>query len=161
MGDSPLTGITRNPWNPDVTPGGSSAGAGALAAAGIVPVTIGTDGGGSVRIPASLCGLFGMKGHFGRVPVWPVSATATLAHVGPLSRDVRDSALMMNVISGFDFRDPYAVAEPVPDFLAACERDPKGLYKKARKGEADRHVPDLKPKHLYSGKMSKGTRDWR
>ncbi len=127
VGDSPLTGITRNPWNPDVTPGGSSAGAGALAAAGIVPVTIGTDGGGSVRIPASLCGLFGMKGHFGRVPVWPVSATATLAHVGPLSRDVRDSALMMNVISGFDFRDPYAVAEPVPDFLAACERDPKGL----------------------------------
>ncbi|PIW26171.1 MAG: amidase [Rhodospirillales bacterium CG15_BIG_FIL_POST_REV_8_21_14_020_66_15] len=127
VGDSPLTGITRNPWNPDCTPGGSSAGAAALAASGITPVAIGTDGGGSVRIPASLTGLFAIKAQFGRVPVWPVSATASLAHVGPLSRDVRDSALMMGVISGFDARDPAAVAGPVPDYLAACERDPKGL----------------------------------
>ena len=127
VGDSPLTGITRNPWNLNKTPGGSSAGAAALAAAGITPVAIGTDGGGSVRIPGSLCSLFAIKAHFGRVPVWPVSATATLAHVGPLSRRVRDSALMLNVISGFDFRDPFAVAGPVPDFLAACERKPQGL----------------------------------
>tara|TARA_R110000772_G_scaffold49123_6_gene112843 strand:- start:156288 stop:157691 length:1404 start_codon:yes stop_codon:yes gene_type:complete len=127
VGDSPLTGITRNPWNLDCTPGGSSAGAAALAAAGITPVAIGTDGGGSVRIPASLTGLFAMKAQFGRVPVWPASATASLAHVGPLSRDVRDSALMMGVISGFDARDPFAVAGPVPDYLGACERDPRGL----------------------------------
>lgn len=127
VGDCPPAGITRNPWNTDRTPGGSSAGAAALAAAGILPVTIGTDGGGSVRIPASLCGLFGMKGQFARVPIWPVSATTTLAHVGPLSREVRDSALMMGVMSGFDARDPFAVAQPVPDFLAACDRDPKGL----------------------------------
>lgn len=127
VGDSPLTGITRNPWNLDCTPGGSSAGAAALTASGITPIAMGTDGGGSVRIPASLCGLFAMKAQFGRVPVWPVSATATLAHVGPLSRDVRDSALMMGVVSGFDARDPAAVAGPVPDYLGACDRDPRGL----------------------------------
>lgn len=127
VGDSPLTGITRNPWDLDCTPGGSSAGAAALVASGITPVAMGTDGGGSVRIPASLCGLFAMKAQFGRVPVWPASATAGLAHVGPLSRDVRDSALMMGVVSGFDARDPFAVAGPVPDYLGACDRDPRGL----------------------------------
>lgn len=127
VGDSPLSGITRNPWNLDCTPGGSSAGAAALVASGITPVAMGTDGGGSVRIPASLCGLFAMKAQFGRVPVWPASATASLAHVGPLSRDVRDSALMMGVVSGFDARDPFAVAGPVPDYLGACDRDPRGL----------------------------------
>lgn len=127
VGDSPLTGITRNPWDLDCTPGGSSAGAAALVASGITPVAMGTDGGGSVRIPASLCGLFAMKAQFGRVPVWPASATASLAHVGPLSRDVRDSALMMGVVSGFDARDPFAVAGPVPDYLGACDRDPRGL----------------------------------
>ena len=127
VGDSPLTGITRNPWDLDTTPGGSSAGAAALVASGITPVAMGTDGGGSVRIPASLTGLFAMKAQFGRVPVWPASATASLAHVGPLSRDVRDSALMMGVVSGFDARDPFAVAGPVPDYLGACGRDPRGL----------------------------------
>ena len=83
VGDSPLTGITRNPWNPDLTPGGSSCGAAAMVAAGLVPYALGTDGGGSVRIPASLTGLFAIKGQFGRVPVYPTSATPTLGHVGP------------------------------------------------------------------------------
>ena len=127
VGDSPLTGITRNPWNPDKTPGGSSAGAAASVAAGITPFSLGTDGGGSLRIPASLCGLFGIKAQFGRVPVHPVSATPTLAHVGPLARTVRDAALLLSVISGLDDRDPFSVAGPVPDYLGACEQPVEGL----------------------------------
>ena len=88
VGDNPLTGITRNPWNLNKTPGGSSAGAAASVAAGITPFALGTDGGGSIRIPCCFSGLVGIKGHFGRVPVWPTSATPTLAHVGPIARDV-------------------------------------------------------------------------
>lgn len=125
VGDSPLTGLTRNPWNTDLTPGGSSCGAAAMVAAGIVPYAIGTDGGGSIRIPSSLCGLFGIKGQFGRVPVYPVSATPTLAHVGPLSRTVEDSALVMDVISGQDNRDPFSVAGPVPDYIKALTSERK------------------------------------
>lgn len=127
VGDSPLTGITRNPWNTSTTPGGSSAGAAASVAAGLTPFALGTDGGGSIRIPASLCGLFGIKAQFGRVPVYPVSATPTLAHVGPLARTVRDAALLLSVISGQDDRDPFSVAAPVPDYLGACERPVKGM----------------------------------
>lgn len=127
VGDSPLTGITRNPWNLDKTPGGSSAGAAASVAAGMTPFSLGTDGGGSIRIPASLCGLFGIKAQFGRVPVYPVSATPTLAHVGPLARTVRDAALLLSVISGQDDRDPFSVVGPVPDYLPACEQPVKGM----------------------------------
>ena len=126
-GDSPLTGITRNPWNVAKTPGGSSAGAGASVAAGLTPFALGTDGGGSVRIPSSLCGLFGIKAQFSRVPLFPVPATPTLAHVGPLARTVRDAALLLGVISGHDRRDPFAVAGPVPDYLAACGQSVKGM----------------------------------
>ena len=86
VGDSPLTGITRHPWDLAKTPGGSSAGAAASVAAGITPIALGTDGGGSLRIPAALTGLVGFKAQFGRVPVWPTSATPTLAHVGALAR---------------------------------------------------------------------------
>ncbi len=127
VGDSPLTGITRNPWNLEKTPGGSSCGAAASIAAGVSPFGLGTDGGGSVRIPSSLTGLFGIKAHFGRVPVFPVSATPTLAHVGPLARTVRDGALLLQTIAGYDARDAGAVAAEVPDFLAACDQSPKGL----------------------------------
>ncbi|MDQ0217732.1 amidase [Peribacillus cavernae] len=91
-GDSPVSGVTYNPWNLEKTPGGSSSGAAASVAAGITPFALGTDGGGSVRIPSSLCGLFGIKAQFGRVPVFPTSATPTLAHVGVLSRNVRDNS---------------------------------------------------------------------
>lgn len=125
VGDCPLTGITRNPWNTDLTPGGSSCGAGAMVAAGLVPYALGTDGGGSIRIPAALCGLFGIKGQFGRVPVYPVSATPTLAHVGPLSRTVEDGALVMDVISGQDNRDPFSVAGPVPEYMRALSTERK------------------------------------
>lgn len=124
---SPLTGTTRNPFDLTKTTGGSSSGAAASVAAGITPFALGTDGGGSIRIPASLCGLFGIKAHFGRVPVFPTAATPTLAHVGPLSRSVRDAALLLTAISGFDARDPAAVSAPIPDYLSACDRTPAGL----------------------------------
>lgn len=126
-GDSPLTGVTRNAWDLERTTGGSSAGAATSVAAGLTPFALGTDGGGSTRIPASLCGVFGIKGQFGRVPFFPTSATPTLAHVGVLSRTVRDGALLLGVISGFDARDPASVAGPVPDFLAACEEPVEGM----------------------------------
>jgi Asp-tRNA(Asn)/Glu-tRNA(Gln) amidotransferase A subunit family amidase len=125
--DSPLTGITRNPWNLAKTTGGSSAGAGASVAAGITPFALGTDGGGSIRIPSSFCGLFGIKAQFGRVPVFPVAATPTLAHVGPMARTVRDAALLLTAISGFDARDSGSVAAEVPNYLGACEQSPIGL----------------------------------
>ena len=127
VGDSPLTGITRNPWNPDHTPGGSSAGAAAGVAAGMVPVALGTDGGGSIRIPASFCGLFGIKARYGRVPVWPPAATPALAHVGPITRTVRDAALLLSVIAGHDARDPHSVAAAVPDVLGSLARGVTGL----------------------------------
>ena len=125
--DSPLSGITRNPWNLAKTPGGSSGGAGASVAAGLTPFALGTDGGGSVRIPSALCGLFGIKAQFGRVPVFPVSAAPTLSHVGALARTVRDAALLLGVMAGHDRRDAFGVAEPVPDFLAACDAGARGL----------------------------------
>jgi aspartyl-tRNA(Asn)/glutamyl-tRNA(Gln) amidotransferase subunit A len=107
--DSPLTGITRNPWNPAKTPGGSSGGAAAAVAAGMGPLAVGTDGGGSIRIPCSFTGLFGLKASFGRVPAWPLSPFGTVAHVGPITRSVADAALMLNVIAQPDVRDWHAL----------------------------------------------------
>ncbi len=127
VGDSPLTGITRNPWNPAKTPGGSSAGAAASVAAGITPLALGTDGGGSIRIPCCLTGLAGLKAQYGRVPVWPTTAAPTLSHVGPMTRTIADAALMFMSIAGFDARDPFAVAGPLPDLVAACEAGATGL----------------------------------
>lgn len=103
--DSPLTGITRNPWNSALTPGGSSGGSSAALAAGYGPLALGTDGGGSIRIPAGFTATFGLKPSFGRVPAWPLSPFGTVAHVGPMTRNVRDAALMMNVITRPDPRD--------------------------------------------------------
>ena len=127
VGDSPLTGLTRNPWDTTKTPGGSSCGAAASVAAGMTPFALGTDGGGSIRVPCSLTGLFGIKAQFGRVPVYPVAATPTLAHVGPIARTVRDAALLLSVISGHDRRDPFAIAGVVPDFLGACDQPVQGM----------------------------------
>jgi aspartyl-tRNA(Asn)/glutamyl-tRNA(Gln) amidotransferase subunit A len=127
VGDSPLTGITRNPWNPAKTPGGSSAGAAASVAAGVTPFALGTDGGGSIRIPCCFTGLAGIKGQFGRVPVWPTAATPTLSHVGPMARSMEDAALLFMAIAGYDARDPFAVAGPVPDLIAACAAGARGL----------------------------------
>lgn len=127
VGDSPLTGITRNPWNTDKTPGGSSAGAAASIAAGVTPFGLGTDGGGSIRIPSCFTGLAGIKGSFARVPVWPTSATPTLSHVGPMARSVADAALLFSAIAGYDARDPFAIAGPVPDVQAACNEGVEGM----------------------------------
>lgn len=114
--DSALTGITRNPWNLDKTPGGSSGGAVAAVAAGMGPLAVGTDGGGSIRIPCSFTGLFGIKPSFGRVPAWPASPFGTVAHVGPISRDVADAALLLTVLSQPDARDWYALAYEPRDY---------------------------------------------
>jgi aspartyl-tRNA(Asn)/glutamyl-tRNA(Gln) amidotransferase subunit A len=108
--DSPLTGITRNPWNPQKTPGGSSGGAAAALAAGMGALAVGTDGGGSIRIPCSFTGLFGLKPSFGRVPAWPLSPFGTVAHVGPMTRSVADAALMLNVLALPDARDWHALS---------------------------------------------------
>ena len=127
VGDSPLTGVTRNPWNLGKTPGGSSSGAAASVAAGVTPLALATDGGGSIRIPSSFSGVFGIKAQFGRVPVYPPTAAPTLSHVGPIARTVRDAALLLMAVSGFDARDPFSVAGPVPNFLADCDRPAKGM----------------------------------
>ncbi|MEU5700884.1 amidase [Streptomyces aurantiacus] len=103
--DSPLSGITRNPYDPSRTAGGSSGGSAAAVALGAGPLSLGTDGGGSVRIPAAFCGIFALKPTYGRVPLYPASAFGTLAHVGPMTRDAADAALMMDVITGPDTRD--------------------------------------------------------
>jgi len=125
--DSPLTGITRNPWNPERTPGGSSGGAAVAAAMGMGALHIGTDGGGSIRIPASFTGIFGFKQTFGRVPAWPLSPFGTLANVGPMTRSVADAALMLNVLARPDWRDWYAPRRPGEDFLKGIKDGVKGL----------------------------------
>src|SRR3974390_1381148 len=103
--DSPLTGVTRNPWNPKMTPGGSSGGAVVAAATGAGVLHIGTDGGGSIRIPSSLTGMVGLKPTFGRVAAYPPSAFGTVAHSGPIGRSAEDVAAMLGVIAGRDIAD--------------------------------------------------------
>ena len=105
-GNSPLTGVTRNPWNPRLNTGGSSAGSAATVAAGAVPIALGSDAGGSIRIPAAFCGTVGLKPTLGRIPVWPGTVTETLSHQGPLCRDVTDAALVLRACAGPDARDP-------------------------------------------------------
>jgi aspartyl-tRNA(Asn)/glutamyl-tRNA(Gln) amidotransferase subunit A len=127
MGDSPLSGITRNPWNINKTPGGSSAGASASVAAGVTPFALGTDGGGSARLPSSFCGIFGIKPQFGRIPFFPFGGAPSINHMGIFSRTVRDAAFLLSVLSGFDDRDPSSLQDPVPDFIGACDQSLKGV----------------------------------
>lgn len=103
--NSPLSGLTRNPWNTAKSPGGSSGGAAAAVAAGLGPLALGTDGAGSVRIPAAFCGNVGFKPSFGRVPAYPLSPFGTVAHLGPHTMSVHDTALVMNVLKQPDARD--------------------------------------------------------
>lgn len=119
--DSPLTGITRNPWNPALTPGGSSGGAGAAVAAGLCHLAVGTDAGGSIRIPASFSGVFGHKPSFGRVPVYPLTPYATFASTGPMTRTVADAAAMLTVIARPDARDWNALPYDGRDYLQRLE----------------------------------------
>ena len=120
--DSPLTGITRNPWNKAKTPGGSSGGAAAAVASGMGPLAVGTDGGGSIRIPCSFSGLFGIKASFGRVPAWPLSPFGTVAHVGPMTRSVADAALMLNVLALPDARDWHALPYDARDYRTGLDQ---------------------------------------
>ncbi len=114
-GDNPLHGITRNPWNKLHTPGGSSSGGAAAAAAGFGPLHVGSDGGGSIRIPAAWCGVVGLKPSFGRVPQWPAGAFAPVSVVGPLTRTVHDAALTLSAIARFDLRDPFCLPPEAHD----------------------------------------------
>jgi len=136
VGHNPVFETTRNPWNTERTPGGSSAGSGAAVASGLGPISVGSDGGGSVRIPACFCGLYGMKGSMGRVPLWPgtrderypgLSSWESLEHLGPISRTVADSALMLSVMAGPDPRDQRSLPAPDFDWMESLKGDIKGL----------------------------------
>jgi aspartyl-tRNA(Asn)/glutamyl-tRNA(Gln) amidotransferase subunit A len=127
LGDSPLTGITRNPWNTAMTTGGSSAGAGAAAAAGLGPLHQGSDGAGSIRIPSAFCGIVGIKATYGRVPLWPVSNNDYATHAGPMTRTVADAALMLSVMAGPDDRDATCLEAPPADYVGQLDRGVKGL----------------------------------
>ncbi len=124
---SPLTGITRNPWNRERTTGGSSGGAAAAALLNLGVLHLGTDGAGSVRIPAAFTGVFGIKPSYGRVPSYPASPFTVLAHQGPLTRTVTDAALMLSVIGRPDARDTTAWNTPAPDFRIGLEEGVRGL----------------------------------
>ncbi|MFC8200586.1 amidase [Streptomyces sp. NPDC057298] len=125
--DSPATGVTRNPYDPSRTSGGSSGGSAAAVALGAGPLSLGTDGGGSVRIPASFCGVFALKPTYGRVPLYPASAFGTLAHVGPMTRDAADAALMLDVVSGPDTRDWSGLGPAGGSYADALSGDVRGL----------------------------------
>jgi len=144
LGDSPLTGITRNPWDPALTPGGSSAGAAVAAASGAGVLHLGTDGGGSIRIPAAFTGIVGHKPTFGRVPAYPASPFGTLAHIGPMTRSVADAALLLNALSARDARDWHQNLAPAP----ACDPEARldfaglriGLWMTPPAGEVDPEI---------------------
>lgn len=125
--DSPRTGITRNPWNTDLTPGGSSGGASAQVAAGLGQFAVGTDGGGSIRIPAGFTGIVGLKPSFGRVPAAPLSPFGTVAHLGPMTKTVRDAALMLREMARPDARDWFALPWQDVDYTANLGQGVKGM----------------------------------
>ncbi len=117
--DSALTGVTRNPWDPSKTPGGSSGGAAAAAATGMGALHQGSDGGGSIRMPAGYTGIYGIKPTFGLVPAFPLSPFGTVAHIGPMTRTVADAALMLTVMAEPDARDWYAFPYDGADYRNA------------------------------------------
>ncbi len=125
--NSPLTGISRNPWDPAKTPGGSSGGTAAAVAAGMGPLSVGTDGAGSVRIPAAFCGNFGLKPSFGRVPAYPLSPMGTVSHLGPHTMSVRDAALMLTVLAQPDARDWTSLPPDGRDYRVGLDDGVRGL----------------------------------
>jgi aspartyl-tRNA(Asn)/glutamyl-tRNA(Gln) amidotransferase subunit A len=125
--DCPLHGVTRNPWNPQRSAGGSSSGAGAAGAACFGPLHIGTDAGGSIRIPAAYCGLVGVKPSYGRIPQWPHGAFSGVACAGPMTRSVGDAALMMSAMARFDLRDPVSLPDDPRDWRHGMDQGVAGL----------------------------------
>ena len=135
VGHNPVFETTRNPWNLAMTPGGSSAGSGVAVVTGMSPLAIGSDGGGSIRIPAAHCGVYGMKASMGRVPLYPgcrderypgVSSWESLEHLGPMSGTVADAALMLSLIAGPDDRDRHSLPEPNFQWMECLQGDLKG-----------------------------------
>ncbi|MDE1186613.1 MAG: amidase family protein [Pantoea sp.] len=118
---SRVYGHGRNPWDPSLTSGGSSSGSAISVAARMVPAALGSDGGGSVRIPGAFCGIFALKASLGRIPTWPWSATEMLSHAGPMTRTVRDSALLFDLLSGPDARDHQALPAKTESWLERCD----------------------------------------
>jgi Asp-tRNA(Asn)/Glu-tRNA(Gln) amidotransferase A subunit family amidase len=125
--DNLVFGVTRNPWNLERTPGGSSGGAAAAVAAGLAPLAVGTDGGGSIRKPVAFCGIFGLKPTYGRIPIHPHGASWSFSHLGPMTRTVRDAALMMNACAGADPRDQYSLPADGVDYVKTLGGRLKGL----------------------------------
>jgi aspartyl-tRNA(Asn)/glutamyl-tRNA(Gln) amidotransferase subunit A len=125
--DNPLGEVARNPWDRSRTAGGSSGGAAVAAALGMGALHLGTDGGGSIRVPASFCGVVGLKPTFGRVPAWPLSPFGTVAHLGPMARTVGDAALMLTVLARPDPRDWTALPYDGRDWRVGLEEGVDGL----------------------------------
>jgi amidase len=125
--ESELNGATRNPWNTELTPGGSSGGAAAAVAAGLVPIAHATDGGGSIRIPASCCGLFGLKPSRGRVSSAPFSSLEGLSTAGPMARSVEDAAAFLDVLTGYEPGDPWWAPPPERPFSETTAEPPSRL----------------------------------
>ncbi|HWA13419.1 MAG TPA: amidase [Burkholderiales bacterium] len=124
---SPLTGITHNPWKPGMNAGASSAGAAVCAAAGFGPLHQGSDGAGSIRMPAGFCGVYGIKPSHGRVPYHPLPANGLISHVGPITRTVADAALMLQAMAGPDDRDMTSLEAPPEDFIGRLDAGIRGL----------------------------------
>ena len=147
--ESDLNGVTRNPWNTDLTPGGSSGGAAAAVSAGLVPLAHATDGGGSIRIPASCCGLFGLKPSRGRVSNAPFGALEGLSTAGPMARTVEDAAAFLDVLSGYEPGDPWWAPPPERPFAVTTREAPGRAPGGRHHHAADRHSGGsrVRPRH--------------
>ena len=127
VSESPLTGITSNPWKPGYNAGASSAGAGTGAAAGYGPLHQGSDGAGSIRMPAHFCGIFGLKPNYGRIPYLPIPNNDQASHIGPMTRTVADAALFLKVMAGPHPLDHTTLPEECPDYPSLLSRDVAGM----------------------------------
>jgi aspartyl-tRNA(Asn)/glutamyl-tRNA(Gln) amidotransferase subunit A len=155
--DSELCGVTRNPINLALTPGGSSGGSAAAVAANIVPIAVGTDGGGSIRIPAAFTGTVGIKAQYGRVPAFPISPMGNVAHIGPHARNVADAALLLRVLSLPDSRDGTSLPAPQKGWLKydPAQRGMQGLRiaLSLDLGHVDFVAPEIKQAVLDAAKL--------